>query len=105
MSVVLDVLSWALIVPGAIFVVIGAVGLVRFPDFYTRLHPAGVTDTLGATLLLAGMALQSGFSLITVKLVLIFLFLMITSPTASHATARAAIAADLAPKLDPRRNE
>ena len=55
-----------------------------------------------ATLLLAGMGLQSGWSLITVKLVLIFLFLMITSPTASHATARAAIAAELTPKLDPR---
>ncbi len=101
MSLLVDALSWALIVAGAAFVIVGAVGLVRFPDFYTRLHPAGVTDTLGAALLLAGMSLQAGFSLITVKLVLIFLLLMLTSPTASHATARAALAADLAPRLDP----
>ena len=97
----LDFASWALLMGGSLFCIVGGVGTLRFPDFYTRLHPAGVTDTLGAALLLAGMSLQAGFSLITVKLVLIFLLLMLTSPTASHATARAALAADLAPRLDP----
>ncbi len=78
---------------------------MRFPDFYTRLHPAGVTDTMGAALLLAGMALQAGLGLVAVKLGLIFLLLMLTSPTASHATARAALAADLAPRLAPPRED
>ena len=105
MSLLVEGSSWILIVAGALFVVIGAVGLVRLPDFYTRLHPAGVTDTLGVGLLLAGMALQAGWSLVAVKLGLIFLFLMLTSPTASHATARAALAADLAPWLGPGEDE
>ena len=73
MSVVIDLLSWVLIAAGAAFVVIGSVGLVRFPDFYTRLHPAGVTDTLGAGLVLTGLMLLSTDWLVTAKLVFILL--------------------------------
>ena len=75
---------------GSIFILIGALGLVRLPDFYTRMHAAGVTDTRGAELLLFGMMLQAGLSLVTLKLVLISLFIFFTSPTSTHAVANAA---------------
>ena len=99
MAAVLDLASWCLLIAGSVFVVIGAIGLVRLPDFFTRLHPAGITDTLGAALILAGLLLQSGFTLTAAKIVIVFLFLMLTSPTAAHATARAALADGLKPLL------
>jgi len=99
MSIVLDILSWILLLGGSAVVVIGAIGLIRMPDFYTRLHPAGVTDTLGAGMILSGLMLQAGLSLITIKLLMILVFLFFTSPTSSHATARAALADGLKPLL------
>lgn len=90
MTLVVDVLSWILLASGAIFCVIGGIGLLRMPDFYTRMHAASVVDTLGAGLLLAGMILQAGATLVTVKLLFIGLLLFFTSPTATHALARAA---------------
>ncbi|MGP1677762.1 MAG: monovalent cation/H(+) antiporter subunit G [Burkholderiales bacterium] len=95
----LDILSWFCLVVGGAFCVIGALGLVRMPDFYTRMHAAGVTDTAGAGLMLLGMILQAGFSLIAVKLLMIGLLLLFTSPTATHALAKAARARGLAPLL------
>jgi multicomponent Na+:H+ antiporter subunit G len=105
MQLALDILSWISIGLGGIFVVIGGIGLVRMPDFYTRLHPAGITDTLGAALILLGLLLQAGFTITAAKIVIIFLFLMITSPTASHATARAALADGLKPLLYGKRGK
>ncbi len=99
MALALDIASWLLLLGGSAFMVIGSVGLIRMPDFYTRLHPAGLTDTMGAGLILLGLALQVEPGLVTIKLALVFLFLMFTSPTASHATARAALAVGLAPEL------
>jgi len=99
MTLLLDFASWLFLGAGSIALLIGGIGLNRMPDFYARLHPAGITDTLGAGLILLGLGLQAGLSLVAVKLLLIFLFLMLTSPTASHATARAALAAALRPKL------
>lgn len=84
-------LSWILLLTGGVFGVIGGLGLLRFPDFYTRLHAAGVTETLCAILIVLGLILQAGFSLLTIKLILILLFLLFTAPTASHALARAAM--------------
>lgn len=98
-ALVVDALSWALLLGGALLVIIGGVGVLRFPDFYTRLHAAGVTDTAGTALTLAGLMLQAGVSLVTVKLALILLFLLFTSPTASHALANAAYTARRAPHL------
>ncbi|MBH67921.1 MAG: hypothetical protein CMM58_06180 [Rhodospirillaceae bacterium] len=100
-DLVLDVVSAILIGFGSIFVLIGAIGLVRLPDFYTRMHAAGITDTLGAELLLLGMMLQAGLSLVTVKLILISLFIFFTSPTATHAVANAARVMGLRPALVP----
>lgn len=105
LSLALDAASWALLVSGGLLLVIGAIGLLRFPDFYTRLHAGGVIDTLGADLMLLGMALQAGFSLVTVKLLLIGLFLFFTSPTATHATANAAYFAGLRPVTADEKDE
>jgi multicomponent Na+:H+ antiporter subunit G len=101
MELILDIGSGALLVAGSIFILIGTLGLVRLPDFYTRLHAAGITDTLGAELILIAMMLQAGFSLITVKLILISLFIFFTSPTATHAVANAARTMGLRPVLVP----
>ena len=75
---------------GGLLLVIGGIGINRFPHFYSRLHAAGVIDTLGAALVLAGLAPVFGVTLGTLKLALIFVFLLFTSPTACHALARSA---------------
>jgi len=98
-AAVLDILSWALIVAGSAFAIIGAVGLLRLPDVYARMHAAGITDTLGAGLILAGLAVQAGWTLVTVKLVLIYVFLLFTSPTSTYALANAAFTGGLEPLL------
>jgi len=98
-----DVVSGLLLAAGSIFLMIGAVGVLRFPDFYTRLHPAGITDTAGAGLILFGLMVEAGFTLVTAKLALVLLVLVFTSPVSCHATARAAMASGLKPLLhDPR---
>ncbi len=84
---------------GACLSVIGTVGVLRFPDFYTRLHAASVTDTSGATLLLVGMAFLAPTWLVVAKLAAIWLFLFLTGPTASHALANAAFKAGLQPLI------
>ena len=76
---------------GVFFLLMGAIGLVRFPDFYARMHAAGKCDTLGALLVLTGLAAYAGFSLASAKILLIAVFVFLTSPTATHAVARAAI--------------
>lgn len=95
-----EVLSWVCLIGGGVAGIIGAVGMHRFPDFYTRQHAAGITDTLCAMLILLGLALQAGIGLATFKLALIFLFLFLTSPTASHVLANAAMHGGLKPQLD-----
>lgn len=76
---------------GVFFLFMGAVGLIRFPDFCTRMHAAGKCDTLGSLLLLAGLACYSGVTLASVKILVIALFIFLTSPTATHAIARVAL--------------
>ena len=100
-ELILNLISAGLLAAGSIFVLIGAFGLIRLPDFYTRLHAAGITDTLGAELILLGLMLQAGLSLVTVKLILISLFIFFTSPTATHAVANAARVMGLKPMLVP----
>jgi multicomponent Na+:H+ antiporter subunit G len=84
-------------IAGAILVVIGAVGMLRFPDVYTRIHAASVTDTGGATLVLLGLCIVSGLSLETLKLAIIWVFILLTSPAASHALADAAFSSGHTP--------
>ena len=97
---ILDFASWTCIVAGGFFIITGAIGIVRLPDFFTRQHAAGITDTLAAALILLGLMLQLPPGLDTVKLVLILLFLIFTSPTASHALAQAALSSGLKPQAE-----
>ena len=97
MAVALDVLSWLLLVAGGFFVIIGSLGVLRFPDFYTRMHAAGVTDTLGADLILQGLLFQAPDGITAVKLLLIIGFFLLTSPVATHSVAHAAYAGREAP--------
>lgn len=99
MTLLIDAASWALLVAGGFFCIVGGIGLIRMPDFYTRMHAASVTETLGADLILLGLILQAGFTLVAVKLVMIGLLIFFVSPTASHALARAAMVRGLTPKL------
>lgn len=92
-------LGSALMVSGVFFVLAGAVGVLRLPDFYTRMHAAGMTDTLGAEFIILGLMVQSGFTQTSLKLFLIAFLLFLTSPTASHAVANAAHHAGLKPLL------
>jgi len=98
MSLAAEIASWVLLLAGSLFAVIGGVGILRLPDFFSRMHGGGITDTLGAGLILTGLAVQSGLSLVTVKLVLILAFLLVSSPTSAHALAKSALAHGLGPK-------
>jgi multicomponent Na+:H+ antiporter subunit G len=96
-SVLLDTLSWVLLTLGGFSVFVGGIGALRMPDLYTRMHAASVTDSLGAILVLVGIMLQAGWSLATIKLIAILLFLLLTSPTSSNALASAALLAGTRP--------
>lgn len=88
---------------GLFFVLAGTVGVLRLPDFYTRLHAAGMTDTLGAELILFALLLQADSLQMVLKILLVAFFLFVTSPTATHAVAHAAYRAGLKPLLGPYR--
>jgi len=104
MTAIVDLLSWACLLGGGFFVLAGGIGVVRLPDVYTRSHAAGMTDTLGAGLILIGLMLQGGFTLITAKLILILVFIFFTSPTSTHALAKAALHGGEKPLLDPKKD-
>ena len=97
MTVLLDIISWILLSAGAVFVLVGGIGALRMPNLYTRMHAASVTDTMGAVLVIAGVMVQAGLSLVTIKLAAILLFLLLTGPTASYALASAALLAGIKP--------
>ncbi len=90
-DLIVYIASWVLIIGGAGFTLIGTFGLLRLSDFWSRMHAVSVSESGGAFLLLAGMALQAGFVLVTLKLVVIGVFLFITGPSATHAIANAAL--------------
>lgn len=96
-ELVVDVMSWVCLLGGSFFAIVGGVGIVRLPDFFSRLHGGGVTDTMGAGLIMVGLMLQSGLALGTVKLLMVLFFLLVTSPTACHALAQSALAHGLEP--------
>ncbi len=96
---ILDILSGICLVGGGVIGIIGGIGIHLFPDFYSRQHATGVTDTLCAFLILLGLGLQAGLTIAAFKLALVFLLLFFTSPTASHALAQAAMHSGLKPLL------
>lgn len=97
---IIEITSWIFIVTGALLGIAGGVGIHRFPDFYSRLHAVGITDTMCAACLLIGLGMQTGTTIASFKLFLIFIFLFFSSPTATHALADAAMLSGLKPELD-----
>jgi multicomponent Na+:H+ antiporter subunit G len=97
MALAVDILSWALILLGSFFVVAGALGLVRMPNLFTRMHAVSVIDTTGVGFLVLGMMLQAGLGLVTLKLLFILVLFFFAGPVVTHALAQAA----LHEKIDP----
>lgn len=81
---ILTLSSAVLIGCGTIFLWIAAVGIVRFPDFYSRLHAAGIGDTLGALLITLGIMLKTGLTLLSVKVFIVFIIYLITNPLGTN---------------------
>jgi multicomponent Na+:H+ antiporter subunit G len=98
-TLALDIASWASILLGSFFALVGALGLVRMPDVFTRMHAAGVTDTAGVGFLIIGMILQAGLSLTTVKLVVLLALFLFTGPVVTHALAQTCLHENVKPLL------
>jgi multicomponent Na+:H+ antiporter subunit G len=90
----------AALLSGAFFSIVGGWGIVRFPEFYSRLHSGGVTDTAGAGLILVGLMIQTGWNLASAKLLMVLFFFILTSPSACNALAKSALNSGLKPELD-----
>ncbi len=96
----IEIMSFVFISIGALLGIAGGIGIHRFPDFYTRLHAVGITDTMCAGSFLIGLGMQTGFTIASLKLMLIFIFLFFSCPTATHALADSAMQGGLKAKLD-----
>ncbi len=97
-----DVLPWlggGVALAGVILSLIGSLGVLRFPDVYTRIHAASITDTGGATLVLAGLGLVAGLDPVAIKLALVWIFIMLTTPAAANALANAALSSGHHPRI------
>ena len=105
MEFIVDMLSSLCLLLGSFLCLSGGVGIIRFPDLYTRMHAAGVTDTLAAAMILIGLMLQNPEVLVLLKLLMILLMTLFISPTASHALARAALRNNLKPLTHNKQNE
>ena len=92
-----DILGITAVIAGAFFLLVGGIGLIRLPDFYSRNHATGKSDTLGVMLVILGMILIEGLTLNSAKLFFIFIFVFLTSPTGTHALAHAALQSGLRP--------
>ena len=90
-------LAGFLVLGGTFFLVVSCVGLIRLPDFYTRVHAVGKSDTLGIIMILGGLSLYHGWAPVTLKLILILVFLLIAGPAAIHALTHAAMVTGLQP--------
>ncbi len=101
---ILMIIRDACLFAGGFAVLVGNIGILRFPEFFSRVHAAGVTETAGIGFIIAGLMIQAGLSLISLKLLIILALVLLTSPTASHALAKAAIHTGLSP-LAPNKGE
>ncbi|MFA6267324.1 MAG: monovalent cation/H(+) antiporter subunit G [Pseudolabrys sp.] len=104
-EIIIEVASWVLILAGSFFTVVGAFGLLRMPDIYTRMHAASVTDTLGVGLLAFGMMLQAGFGLATLKLIFLLILFLFTGPVVTHALAQVCLHEKIQPLLSQDRRD
>ena len=96
-----DLAVAVLLVAALFFHGLAALGLIRMPDFYTRMHAVSMAETLGALFTIAALAVWAGFSLVTVKLGFLALFLFLANPTSTHAIGRAALRVGLPPWRRP----
>ncbi|MDH3975228.1 MAG: monovalent cation/H(+) antiporter subunit G [Deltaproteobacteria bacterium] len=92
---IISIIAGIFIFTGCFFIFVAAIGLVRFPDFYSRIHAAGKCDTMGLAMVLLGLIVYEGFSLVSLKLLIIIAFVFIANPTATHALANAALVVGL----------
>ena len=90
MDLLMNISSGLLLLIGSFLCLTGGLGILRFPDFYTRMHAVGITDTLATAMILIGLILHNPDFMVDVKLVIILLMTIFISPTASHALANAA---------------
>ena len=90
MELLIDIASWICLLTGGFLGITGAIGLFRFPDIFTRLHAASVTDTSSMGLIMLGLILQAGFGMMLLKLLLVLLILAYTSPTVAHTLIKTA---------------
>ena len=97
MAILLDIVTGVFLLVGSVLILIGGWGLIRLKDVFARMHAAGMVDTLGLALILVGLMFQGGFTLVTFKLFLIFVLVLYTSPTVTHALARAVLAGGIEP--------
>lgn len=97
MSQAADIFSWLCLLSGGAFTMVGGLGLVRMPSLFTRMHAASVTDTVGAGLILLGLIVQAGLTLIALKLAVLGLLIFFTTPVATHALAKAALSRGVDP--------
>jgi multicomponent Na+:H+ antiporter subunit G len=98
MSLLIDAAGWLLLLTGAAFIVIGGIGILRLPEFYSRIHAAGVTEVLGMILVLCGIALEFGATLDALKVLAVLAFLLLTGPTSAYALANAAWLSGVTPQ-------
>lgn len=99
MTLAIEIASWALMLLGSFFTIVGAFGLVRMPDVFTRMHAASLVDTLGVGLFIGGMCLQAGFGLVSMKLLFLLTLFLFTGPVVTHALARACLHEGIEPLL------
>ena len=92
-----NIFASILLLLGAAFLILATLGIVRLPDFFTRAHAMGKSETLGAILVLVGLAILNGLSLTSFKLVLILVFIAVANPVATHALVRAALRSGVTP--------
>ncbi len=93
----MSALAIALILAGLFFLVVAAIGMLRLPDVFTRCHALSLTDSLGAFLVLAGLAVYQGFSLNLLKILVVLMLIYLLNPVIAHATIRAALRSGLRP--------
>lgn len=105
MTEIQNILCILFVVTGILFMLAGSLGIVRLPDFYSRAHAAGTSDTLGVIFIIVGLIIYEGFTLVSLKLMLISIFIALANPIGTHALARAAFKKGEKPMLKNNRGQ
>lgn len=100
-----EMIATVFLIVGLLFVAISAIGVVRLPDFYTRLHASGIGETLGLMISFVGLAIYEGFTILTVKLFIVFLLVFLANPIGTHILGKAAYKSGLPWEIKPKKGE